>query len=208
MSRTTRRDFFTGATAGMTAAALWPTSQAGAAGAANRVRVGVIGCGQQGKNHMTALASLKDVELVSICDIDQQRLAKAADLAPSAKPVGDLRRILDDPSIDAVTLPVPDHWHVPAALLAIDAGKHVYVEKPCSHFEQARQVRSPRRPQSACRRGTRQRRATGRGGESAELGRLHPFGRAAERRYRNRPPDRHRNPFGQHRYPTRPDITV
>ena len=49
------------------------------------------------------------------------------------KGVADFRRILDDQSVDAVTIATPDHWHVPVALLALAAGKHVYVEKPCSH---------------------------------------------------------------------------
>ena len=47
--------------------------------------------------------------------------------------VADLRRILDDKSVDAVVIATPKHWHAPAAILACDAGKHVYVEKPCSH---------------------------------------------------------------------------
>jgi predicted dehydrogenase len=60
-------------------------------------------------------------------------LATAVSEAGGAKGVSDFRRILDDQSVDAVTIATPDHWHVPAALLALSAGKHVYVEKPCSH---------------------------------------------------------------------------
>jgi predicted dehydrogenase len=78
--------------------------------------------------------TLKDVEIAYVCDIDEHRLAEQVERTQGrAKPVGDLRRILDDASVDAVTIPLPDHWHVPAALLALDAGKHIYVEKPCSH---------------------------------------------------------------------------
>ncbi len=58
---------------------------------------------------------------------------EAAQRADGAKAVGDLRVVLDDPDVDAVSIATPDHWHTPAALLALDAGKHVYVEKPCSH---------------------------------------------------------------------------
>ena len=54
-------------------------------------------------------------------------------MSGGAKPVGDFRRILDDPSIDGVTIATPDHWHAPIALMALEAGKHVYVEKPCCH---------------------------------------------------------------------------
>ena len=58
-------------------------------------------------------------------------VAKITGKAP--KVVTDLRRVLDDKSVDAVTVATPDHWHAPATILACDAGKHVYVEKPCSH---------------------------------------------------------------------------
>ena len=51
----------------------------------------------------------------------------------SPTPVDDLRRVLDDRDVDAVYIATPDHWHAPAAILALDAGKHVYVEKPCCH---------------------------------------------------------------------------
>lgn len=70
-----------------------------------------------------------------MCDPDQHRLAIAAEASgvDSKHAVTDLRRILDDPTIDAVVIAAPDHWHAPAAILACEAGKHVYVEKPCSH---------------------------------------------------------------------------
>ncbi|HMO85973.1 MAG TPA: Gfo/Idh/MocA family oxidoreductase, partial [Lacipirellulaceae bacterium] len=72
------------------------------------------------------------VQIAAVCDVDPQRRG-AVQESSGAPGVGDLRRILDDPSVDAVTIATPDHWHVPAALLALAAGKHVYVEKPCSH---------------------------------------------------------------------------
>src|SRR5690606_3003831 len=73
-----------------------------------------------------------------VCDVDQRRLAQAAkdveDISGNApQAVGDMRRILDDRQVDAVWIATPDHWHAPATILACDAGKHVYVEKPCSH---------------------------------------------------------------------------
>jgi predicted dehydrogenase len=116
-----------------TAATLTATSYSRAAGANERLRVGVIGVGGQGRAHVQSWLSHDDVELGYVCDADEQRLAEAARLAPDARAVGDLRTILDDSSIDAVSIATPDHWHTPAALLALDAGKHVYVEKPCSH---------------------------------------------------------------------------
>jgi predicted dehydrogenase len=68
-----------------------------------------------------------------VADVDSQRLARAVSEGRGAKGVGDFRRILDDQSVDGVIIATPDHWHVPVALLALAAGKHAYVEKPCSH---------------------------------------------------------------------------
>src|SRR5439155_12894395 len=80
----------------------------------------------------------KDVDFAYVCDVDQQRLQKAVEVVKSAsgkapQAVGDLRKVLDDRRVDAVWIATPDHWHAPAAILAMDAGKHVYVEKPCCH---------------------------------------------------------------------------
>ncbi len=100
--------------------------------------VGFIGCGGMGTNHLKMLAQRKDATLTYICDPDAQRLAAAAKAVEqtgggSPKMVKDLRRVLDDKAVDAVWIATPDHWHGPAAILAAQAGKHVYVEKPCSH---------------------------------------------------------------------------
>jgi predicted dehydrogenase len=89
-------------------------------------------------NHTRLLAARKDVELAYVCDIDQKRLANAAKTVESAsgntpKAVKDMRQVFDDKRVDAVFIATPDHWHAPAAILALDAGKHVYVEKPCCH---------------------------------------------------------------------------
>ena len=102
-------------------------------GANERMRVAVIGTGGQGQAHVRSWVEHDDVELAKVCDVDEKRAADAAGLAPGAEAVGDLRTVLDDDSITAVSIATPDHWHTPAALLALDAGKHVYVEKPCSH---------------------------------------------------------------------------
>src|SRR5918996_2303515 len=77
-------------------------------------------------------------EVAYLCDVDSTVLAKAQaglqqDAAKAPKAIGDFRRALDDKDIDAVVIATPDHWHAPAAILALKAGKHVYVEKPASH---------------------------------------------------------------------------
>ena len=105
---------------------------------ARRVTVGLIGAGGMGSNHLRLLAGRRDVEVAYVCDVDRNRLAEAAAVvekgsgkAPEA--VNDLRQVLDDRRVDAVWIATPDHWHAPAAILALNAGKHVYVEKPCCH---------------------------------------------------------------------------
>jgi predicted dehydrogenase len=114
------------------------TSTARADSPSIRIRVGVIGPGGMGMSHVKNLAARKDIQIVSVCDVDKNRLTTAAthvETKTGKRPAttGDIRTLLDDSSIDAVFIATPDHWHAPAAILALDAGKHVYVEKPCSH---------------------------------------------------------------------------
>lgn len=105
--------------------------------AETKMPVALVGCGGMGTNHLKLLAARKDVEIKYVCDADAKRLAAAAKVAADAghgvTPVNDLRKILDDKSIVAVWHATPDHWHSPGGILTADAGKHVYVEKPCSH---------------------------------------------------------------------------
>ncbi|MBI2824484.1 MAG: Gfo/Idh/MocA family oxidoreductase [Planctomycetia bacterium] len=135
-----RRDFLKDTTLGLAgAAALSATATtARAAAASDRMVVGVIGPGGMGTAHLKQLVANPDVQVAYVCDPDAERLDKAAKLVESAagtmpKAVKDLRHVLDDKSVDAVFVATPDHWHAPATILACDAGKHVYVEKPCSH---------------------------------------------------------------------------
>jgi len=128
-----RRNFLKTAAAG--AASFGMTSLAQAAGANERLRVGLIGCGGRGRYLLDEFRSVPGVEVTLMADPDERRIEEVAqslgEQAP--KPVGDMRKILDDRTIDAVIVATPDHWHAPAAILACDASKHVYVEKPCSH---------------------------------------------------------------------------
>lgn len=134
MSHWQRREFLQ-ATAGAVTAASVMTAAAGTVRAAanDKVVIGMIGTGGQGRNHLASYRSLPNVEVAYVCDVDDGRRAEAQKIVPGAKAVSDLRQVLDDKSVDAVSIATPDHWHTPAALLALEAGKHVYVEKPCSH---------------------------------------------------------------------------
>jgi predicted dehydrogenase len=108
----------------------------------SRIAIGVMGTGSRGTELSKLFAATPDVAVTYVCDVDESRAnaavkavepaAKKADVDPP-KAVGDFRRILDDKSIDALIVATCNHWHAPAAILACTAGKHVYVEKPCSH---------------------------------------------------------------------------
>ena len=120
----------------------------GADAPSNRVRIGAMGTsrnqlGDDGRGTTLAkeLASLPGVEIAYVCDVDQRNVEKAIASVMQNQPqkpqgVTDFRRILDDQSVDALIIATPDHWHAPAAIAACGAGKHVYVEKPCSHNAQ------------------------------------------------------------------------
>jgi predicted dehydrogenase len=107
-------------------------------GANDKITVAVIGTNGRGEAHVDCLAGLSNVELAYICDVDDRAIAKGVKAAAKQqktvpKGIKDFRKLLDDKSLDAVTIATPDHWHAPMALRALAAGKHVYVEKPCSH---------------------------------------------------------------------------
>ena len=102
------------------------------------IRIGFIGCGGMGSNHLRTLSKRNDVQVVTVCDVDTEKLAAAAKIISEGtgrepQKTDDLRTILSDANVDCVFIATPDHWHAPAAILALDAGKHVYVEKPCCH---------------------------------------------------------------------------
>ena len=105
---------------------------------ANRVRIAIMGVNSRGLYLATTFAKLKDVDVVYLCDPEQNALAKAVDAVEKItgkKPqtYADIRKLVVQKDFDALVIAAPDHWHAPAAIMALQAGKHVYVEKPCSH---------------------------------------------------------------------------
>lgn len=108
------------------------------AAANDKLVVGVMGTGGRGTHLAKSFASFPNTEVAYVCDVDEKRAGKAGDEVAKGgkstpKVVGDFRRILDDKSVDVFVCATPNHWHAPATILACAAGKHVYVEKPCSH---------------------------------------------------------------------------
>ena len=105
------------------------------------VRVAVMGVNGRGGVLARSFAATENAEVSHICDVDERLLGRVvASVAErqtgSPQGIVDFRRALDDPNVDAMVIAAPDHWHTPAAILALQAGKHVYVEKPAGHNPQ------------------------------------------------------------------------
>lgn len=100
---------------------------------ADPLRVAVLGVRGRGRDHIASCLQNPDAQVVAICDPDEGVIGPAARAVPDAKYHKDFRAVLDDPEVDAVSIATPNHWHALAAVWALQAGKHVYVEKPLSH---------------------------------------------------------------------------
>src|SRR6476619_7389070 len=104
-----------------------------------RRRVGLIGCGWYGKSDICRLIQVAPVDVASLCDVDKQMLAGAAELVASRqaskkqpRTFGDYREMLKEKDLDIVLIGTPDHWHALTAIAAMEAGADVYVQKPIS----------------------------------------------------------------------------
>jgi predicted dehydrogenase len=122
-----RRDFIKTATAATAATAL---SYTRILGANERVRLGLIGCGSRGVGDMNNFLKLGNIEAVALCDVYPAQIEVARKSAAGAKACKEHRQVLDMKDVDAVIIGVPDHWHTPITIEALEAGKDVYVEKP------------------------------------------------------------------------------
>ena len=107
-------------------------------GANERINCAVIGVRSRGKAHVAAIHNDPNARVLYSCDVDSEILQehgewcrKRIGYVPKAEK--DYRKILEDKEVDAVFIATPEHWHTPMSILAMQAGKHVYVEKPCSH---------------------------------------------------------------------------
>ena len=128
-----RRQFVRVSLATGALASLFPTPaiQAGT-GANEKINIAGIGIGWRGGDHLNCYSKMSDVNLCAFSDVDENILAAATARVPGSVGYRDMRKIFDDPSIDAVYVSTCNHWHCLASIWAMQAGKHVYVEKPLS----------------------------------------------------------------------------
>jgi len=137
----TRREFLDNLALGATGLLVATTAKSYGRilGANDRLNFAVIGLNGRGYAHLASLKANKDTARIShVCDVDKNILSKFADTAQHemgepVSPLTDFREILEVKSVDAISIATPDHWHAPMAIAGLRAGKHVYVEKPCSH---------------------------------------------------------------------------
>lgn len=105
---------------------------------AKKLVVGIMGCNNRGMAHIAGYLASPNVEIGYICDVDKRVVEKGVAAVGkkqtrAPKGISDFRRMLEDKEVDAISIATPDFWHTPATIMALAAGKHVYVEKPGSH---------------------------------------------------------------------------
>ncbi|PHQ59433.1 MAG: oxidoreductase [Maribacter sp.] len=140
---TTRRNFIKKTTAGTAAVTLGGLilpnmGYANILGANDRINCAVIGVRSRAKAHVKAINADANAKILYSCDVDDVILEEhnkwcQENIGYIPKVEKDFRKILEDKNVDAVFIATPEHWHAPMAIMALQAGKHVYVEKPCSH---------------------------------------------------------------------------
>ena len=163
----TRREFLDSLAVGTAGLAIGSSAKSYAQilGANDRLNFAIIGLNGRGYAHLSSLkANAATARVACIADVESNILAKFAaeaqrELVYAPKPERDFRKILAMKEIDAVSMATPDHWHTPMAILALQAGKHVYVEKPCSHnpAEGAMLIAAQRKYGKLVQMGTQQR---------------------------------------------------
>jgi predicted dehydrogenase len=163
----TRREFLSTLAVGAAGAAIAASAKSYGQilGSNDRVNIAVIGLHSRGYDHLSALKANRDSCRIShVCDVDGHTLKKFAgdvhqELGYAPVIETDFRVVLQEKNVDAITIAAPDHWHTPMAIAGLMAGKHVYVEKPCSHnpAEGALLVEAQRKYQKLAQMGTQQR---------------------------------------------------
>jgi len=169
MKTINRRNFLKTTALGAAAVGLPAYSWASAKGANEAIRVAVVGFGGRGADHISGMRGLanKNVRIVALCDVDSKILnAGVESFAKRNEKVErytDIRRLLENKDVDAITIATPNHWHSLATIWAVQAGKDVYVEKPVSHnvWEGRKTVEAARKYGKIVQTGTQSRSSNG-----------------------------------------------
>jgi predicted dehydrogenase len=141
---TARRDFIRKSLAGTSAITLGgmglsAKSYSSIMGANERVNIGIVGIRAQGQSHIIGYSGLKNAQVIALCDVDSnlfgERIKKhfTDKGLPAPKVYADMRKLYENKDVDAVSVVTPNHWHALASIWALQAGKHVSVEKPCCY---------------------------------------------------------------------------
>ncbi len=172
-----RRAFLKTSLALAAGSALSPRAWSQVTGANDVIRVGVVGINGRGADHINEFAKLTGVRVVAVCDVDLRVLNARAAKLPGVATYQDIRRLLDSKEVDVISIATTNHWHSLATIWACQAGKDVYVEKPCSHnvFEGRQCVEAARKYRRIVQHGTQQR--AGRGALWAALVKSGRYGR-------------------------------
>jgi predicted dehydrogenase len=143
---------------------VWGAVQTPVRSANDLIRVGIMGVNGRGAALASGFMAASGAEVGTLCDVDSRALERCAKRVEERqgkvpKLTGDFRTMLEDPEIDALIVAAPNHWHAPATIMGCDAGKHVYVEKPCSHNPQEGEwaVAAARQHQRVVQMGTQRR---------------------------------------------------
>ena len=146
MPEHSRRTFFSFATAAVAA------STTRLRGADDKVNVAVVGLGGRGQAHMSEYGKLPGARIVAVCDVNQAALERGQakvkkETGEEPKAYKDMRQVFDDKTVQAVSMPVPNHWHALATIWACQAGKDVYIEKPACHnpYEGGKMIEAARK---------------------------------------------------------------
>jgi len=165
MKTINRRTFLKTTALGAAAVGLPASSWARVPGANDDIRVAIVGFGGRGKDHIDGMRKLanKGVRIVALCDVDEKILNAGVDsfAKRNEKVEGftDIRKLLEFKDLDAITIATPNHWHSLATILAVQADKDVYVEKPVCHnvWEGSKMVEASRRHNKIVQAGTQSR---------------------------------------------------
>src|SRR5438128_10594942 len=153
MMKSASRRFFLGAATAAAATRVW--------GANDRINVAIVGLGGRGTNHLNTYSKLPEARVAGLCDVDQAARERAQgtllkNTGEKAKEFADMREAFSDPSIEAVSIATPNHWHALAAIWAMKAGKDVYGEKPACYniYEGQKMLQVPRETNKMRRNGS------------------------------------------------------